>query len=53
MNRLRYWWGRVRCAIGRHDWRNDGLVVYADGYTGTERVVQRCDRDGCWCVRFL
>ena len=53
MTRLRYLWGWLRCVVGRHDWRNDGLIVYVTGYHGSERLVQRCERDDCWRVRFL
>lgn len=41
----------ILCWLGRHDWYNDGSVLYHDGYHATERLVQRCEQ--CFRVRFL
>lgn len=47
---------RVRCLLGRHNFKNDGNIRY-ESYRSDEegklRLVQRCDRDYCWKVRFL
>lgn len=42
---------RILCWIGRHDWYNDGVIYYTDGYHASERLVQRCEC--CWRARFL
>lgn len=57
MRRLRYWWGRVLCAVGRHDERLAGnvrLECVPDAANGENvHVVLICQRDDCWRVRFL